>query len=417
MTLYYCPLEPYKARYTEQLSGWMMKRWTQAGVDVAVIPPRAREEQSRLIDTGVVLDCFSRSSWALEQIDWIVGLIGSGKITSEDTIYLEDFFHPGAEAIPYCCHLKGIKPKVYAYWWAQSVDEFDFSHAMKDWMKWYELMGLEWLDGVFVACPSMKEKIVDAYDEFGVPSTVPGLHPLRDKIHVVGLPFDSEEVLSRTGIYQTWVGGVKTVGMAPRKNQVVFSSRWDKEKNPDFFCKVAEEVIFRNSPDVKFIVCTGHDQLKSNDPGFIGIAAYMLRRYPHSFDIRLGLSKEEYYQILCESKVQFNCADQDWVSFTLLEASVCGCYPLYPRFRSFPETLDGRTNQNYLYTHKNVNSAVAAIETMLRSTHDYWSAEAIKQRSWIHTRFDVTWARMLNAMGLRDMGTFTDPFAPNKDNW
>lgn len=379
--LYYCALEPYKERYTFQLSQWMMHKWHHMKVDFRLMAPEINATQ---IETGQVLDCFRRSRWSFMQVDGIVDGIRQGKITSDDTIYLEDLFTPGAEAIPYCCHLASVKPKVYAYWWAQSVDEFDFTAPMRQWMEFYELMMLNWLDGIFVACPSMKKRIVSG--EMLVVDS--------NKIHVVGLPFDSGEVIGR-------LPGNPKHNYNYRKNQVVFSSRWDKEKNPDFFCKVAESVLrAKQAPhDTTFVVCTGSKTLRSNDPSLVKAANRMRAYFPTQFVVCENLSKQEYYRILCESKVQFNCADQDWVSFTLLEAAVCGCYPIYPRFRSFPETLDGVPGQNYLYTHKNLNSATAAIESIL-NRDDLWSSDKIKSRDWIYKRFDYTTLRMAKIMGL-----------------
>lgn len=417
--LYYCPVERYKSRYTWQLRKWMTRNWNRAGVNYTLIDnPQMLGKDATNIETGAVLDCFTRSRFAMRQIDQILDLIENGMITSYDVIYLEDFFHPGAEAIPYCCSLKGISPKVYAYWWAQSVDVFDFTRTMRDWMSWHEMSQLSWMDGIFVACPSMKKEIMRAYQ---------GYFPnwLESKIHVVGLPFDSEEVLSRTPTwYQQylrtgWDQGTNSTSQ-PRKNQVVFSSRWDKEKNPNFFCEVARLVI-EKMPDAKFVVCTGAPELRSNDPGLKFAADNIYYFCPNNFSVKTDLTKEQYYHILSQSKVQFNCADQDWVSFTLLEASVCGCYPIYPNFRSFPETLGGREGQNYLYTHKNINEAVSAVLWALREPQELWSPGPIQARSWIHRRFDLTWARMLLIMGVvhQDMkGTLMNTLDPfNNGAW
>jgi hypothetical protein len=51
------------------------------------------------------------------------------------------------------------------------------------------------------------------------------------------------------------------------------------------------------------------------------------------------LTKAEYYTILASTQIQLNTSQQDWISFTLLEALTCGCKPLYPNHRSFPDTL------------------------------------------------------------------------------
>jgi hypothetical protein len=56
-------------------------------------------------------------------------------------------------------------------------------------------------------------------------------------------------------------------------------------------------------------------------------------------NIYSDLSKDEYYGILNDSRVLFNCALQDWVSNTVSEADALGCNVVYPAYRSFPETF------------------------------------------------------------------------------
>jgi len=49
------------------------------------------------------------------------------------------------------------------------------------------------------------------------------------------------------------------------------------------------------------------------------------------------LKKDQYYDIVNNSKVLFNCALQDWTSNTVSEADALGCNVLFPAYRSFPE--------------------------------------------------------------------------------
>ncbi|NDD50554.1 MAG: serine/threonine protein phosphatase, partial [Flavobacteriia bacterium] len=46
-----------------------------------------------------------------------------------------------------------------------------------------------------------------------------------------------------------------------------------------------------------------------------------------------NLQKNQYYAILNNSRVLFNCALQDWVSNTVSEADACGANVLYPAYR------------------------------------------------------------------------------------
>jgi hypothetical protein len=60
------------------------------------------------------------------------------------------------------------------------------------------------------------------------------------------------------------------------------------------------------------------------------------------------LEKNDYYSIVNDSRVVFNCALQDWVSNTVSEADTLGCNVLYPSYRSFPETFANDPERMYI---------------------------------------------------------------------
>ena len=108
------------------------------------------------------------------------------------------------------------------------------------------------------------------------------------------------------------------------------------------------------------------------------------------------------------SKVQFNTADQDFVAITLLEAAVAGCYPLYPYFRSFPETL--RYSQDYTYNRLDIYDASKKIQNIMHSPHYMWDKDHIMSRNWIYERFDNSWKRMTDIM-LKGSTSENNPYA------
>ena len=397
MTLFYCPLEPLKERYTMQWSapktGWLESRWTEAGVDYVRIEGKQPDDK-KVIKAGCVLDAVGRCVFAHSQVEELLKLAEAGTIKDSDVIFLDDFWHPGIESLAYAFHLLNVRPRVYAFLHAQSVDEFDFTFGMRHWMRHVERGYGEFLDGIFVCCPTLKDLVV-----------MGGIAP-RNKVHVTGHPFNSEEVMSRmpswyrSMMLDSQIPGKFACGSSSRKNQVVWSSRFDAEKNPRFFLQVVEKCIKDNvfDGDIKFVVCTSSPKLRSNDSRALAELDKMLKKYPDHLELKENLTKEEYYATLCESKVQMNHAAQDFVAISLLEANVAGCYPVYPYFRSFPETFLHRPG--YMTAYLDVEDVYRRLHTVLTSDQDLWSVEAIRSRQWVHTRFDSSWLRMLNVMGV-----------------
>lgn len=374
------------------MKGWLERRWIEAGVEYTRVEGD-KSDAPRVIKTGVALDAVGRSTYCFSQIAKLLRMAEAGQITDADTIYFDDFWTPGSEALPYAFGLMGIKPKCYGFWHAQTVDKFDFVHPFRYWMRPMERGQLAWMDGVFVTCPGLKDEIVLA-----------GLCEPA-KVRVTGAPFASDEVMERMPLaYRghmkgntfpgTVAGGI--VDLNERLNQVVWSSRFDAEKDPHFFMDVIEESVRRYS-SARFVVCTSAPELRSNDPTAVPRLRAIQSRHPLNVEVLEGLSKNRYYEVLTYSKVQFSSADQDWVSITLVEASVAGCYLLYPYFRSFPDAFLRRPG--FMYQKRDMNHAVEMINGIIRRD-DLWTPEQIASRSWIHRRFDSSWMRMLDAMGV-----------------
>lgn len=390
MTLLYVPLEGYASRYTMQWAapktGWLERNWTRAGIEYTRID--GDMQGTRDIKVGSVVDGVGRSMHCFSQISKLLLMAEKGQIKDTDVIFFDDFWTPGFEALPYAFHLLGIRPRMYAFLHAQSVDEFDFTYGMRSWMRPIEKGMGEALDGIFVCCPTLKDLVA-----FG------GIAD-RSKIHVTGHPFSSEEVMERMPEwYRNYMnsGTYPAVGIPQnRHNTVIWSSRWDNEKNPIFFLRVAEQVIKKNS-DVRFVICTSAPKLRSNQEVNLQSLDTMVRRYPCNIIVEEGLTKEEYYAELCSAKIQFNHASQDFVAITLLESSVAGCYPIYPYFRSFPETF--LHQPGYMSNFLDLEGTARMILEVI-SRDDLWTREEITKRAWIHNRFDTAWLRMLQKMGV-----------------
>lgn len=372
----YLPIEPYKARYTEYTSvykGCYEETFRRAGVDFLTIRP---DTHVRDIRNGLVLDALQRAKWAFHQTERLMEMMQSGEIKpGKDVIYIEDLWHPGFEMIPYMQHtLYGDKDKhipVYAFCHAQTTDPFDFTHNWREWMRPMERGWINYLTGVFCAAKEMAVQFAEGGLPYG-------------KLQPVGHMFHGEVLLKLAGV-------TPPPRYNNRRNEVVFSSRFDSEKNPDFFVAVGRSVLQRY-PDTHFTFCSGHDSLKSNDSVISSIMRAFKRDFPQNVHIRLGLSKAEYYEILKRAKVNFNCADQDFISYTLLEASLFGCAPLYPRYLTFPDALNHEAA--YLYKHKDITDAVLHMELLLARPDGFGDYR------WVYKKYETTGYRMLTAMGF-----------------
>ena len=339
--LFYMGLESYEARYTLQLQEWNERVFKEHGIDYEIIKGEELDD-SKAIVTGSVLDAHGRSYYSLSQTMNLVQKMKNGEITSDDVIFYEDMFTPGLECLPYIMDQSPpeYRPKVFLRFLAQTTDPDDFliREGMFDWMRRYEQMVDEFVTGIIVAS-----------EEFVAHLRTAGF---KKPIYVTGLPFGKEEVQER-------VPNPKPLN--ERSNRVGFAARWDDEKQPHFYMDLAEE-YYKIDPTVEFAIFCGHPELKSSDQEYVDRALALQEGDTANFKIYTGLKKNDYYNLLADSKVLFNCALQDWVSNTVSEADTFGTLTLYPAYRSFPEVF--ANNGRHLYVPWSMEDCVSKLSNM-----------------------------------------------------
>lgn len=350
----YLPLEPYEERYTLQLKGWNESRFKERGIPFLTVSGRTLREDKD-IKTGQVLDAHGRCYWSMTQMAELVRLMESGEVGGNDVIFSEDLFQPGYESLPYIMNQLPAekKPKVFTRNLAQSIDPDDFVFPWRNWMRDFEQLVSKTCDGILMANTEMGPHMRIAC--------------LEAPLYVTGLPFDMNEVQSRVG------GKAALKPLRERKKRIIYSSRFDKEKQPWFFMDLIEKSDFV-ARGYEFWILTGSQKLRSTNPEYVERAERL--EAEGKLVIKTGLQKSEYYEILADSQLQFNCARQDWQSNTLNEASALGTLSLCPAFRSFPEALNN--SAKHLYVPWSIDDAIAKMDyllTTLDADEVYYAAQ------------------------------------------
>jgi hypothetical protein len=344
--LFYMGLEPYKARYTLQLQEWNREVFERRKMNYIIVPGETLSNDKAIV-TGQVLDAHGRSYFGMSQLMNLVKWMKAGEVNDKDVIYFEDMFQPGIESLPYILDQvpSNLRPRIYVRCLAQSIDPDDFVHVwgMDKWMAAYEKMVNEFVDGVLAT----NEEMVAHMRIAGWTAPI---------YNISGLAFGKSEVQGRVE---------KIKNFHDRKQRVVFSARWDQEKQPEFYMDVIDEWYRRHSNNsVEFCICSG-SKLRTNNN------SYMQRTQKMAEEGRLviyeDLEKNDYYEIVNNSRVVFNCALQDWVSNTVSEADALGCNVLYPAYRSFPETF--ANDNERLYVPWSIEDAVDKLEKLLKKPH------------------------------------------------
>ena len=350
--LYYMGLESYEARYTLQLSEWNQRVFDRRGLDVVYVPGDTIDD-SQSISVGQVLDAHGRSYFSMSQMMNLVQMMRKGEVTSEDVVYFEDMFQPGFESLGYILNQvpEAMRPRIYVRCLAQAIDPDDFVHVwgMSKWMNLYEQMVNDIVKFSGGAVLATNEEMVAHMRIAGWTA---------DIYNISGLAFGKEEVLER-------IGGIENIRpFDKRTRRVAFAARFDQEKQPGFFMDLIEMYGQLTTQPCEFAILSG-GPLRSNNPEFVERA----RMYEQEGKLKIydNLSKNQYYELINDSRVLFNCALQDWVSNTVSEADSLGCNVLYPAYRSFPETFSNDPNR--LYVPWSIDDAYHKMQNLLREPH------------------------------------------------
>jgi len=344
--LYYMGLEPYKARYTLQLQEWNTTVFDRRGINYVVVPGETLSNDQAIV-TGQVLDAHGRTYFGMSQLMNLIKMMKAGELNNEDVIYFEDMFQPGIESLPYILNQISSehRPRIFVRCLAQSIDPDDFVHVwnMSEFMGHYEKMVDSFVDGVLAT----NEEMVMHMKIAGWKAPI---------YNISGLAFGKAEVRGRVSSIRPFHS---------RKNRVVFSARWDQEKQPDFYMDLIEQWYTENpESDVEFCVCSG-GKLKSNSESYMNRTYHMVNI--GQLKVYQDLEKNDYYNIVNDSRVVFNCALQDWVSNTVSEADSLGCNVLYPAYRSFPETF--ANDPDRLYIPWSLDNAIGKLRRLLQEPH------------------------------------------------
>lgn len=340
--LFYMGLESYQSRYTYQLTDWSERAFKRRSIDYVVVPGNTIDN-TKSIQVGQVLDAHGRSYFGMSQMMNLVQMMRNGEVTGEDVVFFEDMFQPGMESLPYIMDQIPAeqRPKVWVRCLAQAVDPDDFVHVwgMSKWMSLYEAMVNEFATGILASNEEMVAHMKIANWRAPI-------------YNISGLAFGKAEVQGR-------VKDIKP--FEERANRVVFAARWDQEKQPDFYMDIAEEI---GGYKTEFAILQG-GPLRSNNPKYIERARKL--EAAGKLKIYENLKKNEYYDILNDSRVMFNCALQDWTSNTVSEADALGCNVLFPAYRSFPEIFANDHTRMYVPWSK--EDAMSKLYKLLYAQH------------------------------------------------
>ena len=309
MRVIYLPIERLESRYSAQMFDWVVAELNIAGVAPVVITPHVTPVEIR---HGQFLDVYGTCEWKSMQLKAVARMFERGEVESGDKFLIGDLWFPGLGSIQYMATLSGIDVEVWGWHYAGCSDPHDFVHPISSWARHNEEGWLRMANGVFLGYQSHARQIQEYFGGY------------RANRYPIGLAWDYWSVRNRIEHLDA---------PSERPKRVIFPHRGAPEKNPDAFCRMAY-ALRGNGYD---FVITSSRQGAPRELGF---------EEGEYWRVLTGLSKQEYYEILAESRVFFSSAFQETFGYALHEAMAFDVTPVCPKRLCYPEALE---NDRYLY--------------------------------------------------------------------
>jgi glycosyltransferase involved in cell wall biosynthesis len=303
-TIYIVSLESLPNRYTcEWLEGIPTALHAYAdlaGVDVNVVNI-VGDDKEQLTTPGAFINFAGTNKWKSEQSIKIAKLIAEGKIKDGDKFLFTDAWNPVILQVKYMLDLLGIKAELHGIWHAGQYDPQDFLGRLIEDKRWARSTeeAIFWALNKNIYATEFHQELFyngvfgDVYDEDT------NLSGVFNRMMRSGQP---HECLLET--LDTKCNQHKT----PKKDMILFPHRIAPEKQHDIFLDLKASM-----PEYEFVTCQEQ-----------------------------RLTKDEYHQMLLDSKLTFSANLQETFGISsCMEAPMTLNISMVPDRLSYSEIFEG----------------------------------------------------------------------------
>jgi hypothetical protein len=298
MTIFLVDLESVETRYTGQWKARVPSLLRKAGHEVHIIS--GPSDIPSATTPGAFLNFGGTNIYKASQVEQLGRLFCAGSVKAGDHFIFTDAWHPGIINLKYMSELLQIPVTTHGLWHAGSYDPQDFLGRLvgkKPWVRHAEKSFFHAFDHNYFATDFHIRMFVDNLLEDGFKSENPWYE------------LDFEDYLSskkivRTGWPMEYMDSTLQMYKGMKKRDLIlFPHRIAPEKQVEIFRDLKEQL-----PQYEFVVC--QDQ---------------------------QLTKNEYHNLLGESKIVFSANLQETLGISCYEGAIVDAIPMVPDRLSYTE--------------------------------------------------------------------------------
>lgn len=299
MTIFLIDLEAVDTRYTGQWKTHVPSLLRKAGHNVQIISGPA--DIPTATTPGAFLNFGGTNIYKSAQVEQMGRLFCSGSVQPGDHFLFTDAWHPGIINLKYMSELLGISVVTHGLWHAGSYDPQDFLGRLvgaKPWVRNAEKSFFHAFDHNYFATDfHIRMFVTNLLNDY--PTENPWLE--EDLADIIA---GEDPRFVRTGWPMEYMEDTLTMYKnMPKRDLILFPHRIAPEKQVEIFRDLAEHL-----PQYEFVVC--QDQ---------------------------QLTKNEYHNLLGESKMVFSANLQETLGISCYEGAVVDAIPMVPDRLSYTE--------------------------------------------------------------------------------
>ena len=298
MTIFLVDLEAVETRYTGEWKHHVPNLLRKAGHNVQIIS--GPTDIPTATTPGAFLNFGGTNIYKSAQVEQMGRLFCSGSVQPGDHFLFTDAWHPGIINLKYMSELLSIPVTTHGLWHAGSYDPQDFLGRLvgnKPWVRHAEKSYFWAFDHNYFATEFHVKLFIDELLMDGCKEENPWYHEDFEE------RYDSGKMV-RTGWPMEYMEDTLTMYKnMPKRDLILFPHRIAPEKQVEIFRDLAEHL-----PQYEFVVC--QDQ---------------------------QLTKNEYHNLLGESKMVFSANLQETLGISCYEGAVVDAIPMVPDRLSYTE--------------------------------------------------------------------------------
>ena len=291
MTIFLVDLEAVETRYTGQWKSHVPAVLTKKGHNVQIIS--GPTDVPSATTPGAFLNFGGTNIYKARQVEIMGRLFCDGAVRPGDHFIFTDAWHPGIINLKYMSELLGIPVTTHGLWHAGSYDPQDFLGRLvgdKPWVRFAEKSFFEAFDHNYFATDFHVKMFCNNLLHVMMPQSIEG--------------FKESKKIVRTGWPMEYMEDTLTAYKnMPKRDLILFPHRIAPEKQVDIFRDLKEHLT-----QYEFVVC--QDQ---------------------------QLTKNEYHNLLGESKLVFSANLQETLGISWYEGAIVDAIPMMPDRLSYSE--------------------------------------------------------------------------------